>query len=130
MFCISKINGLIISLEHDYLDVVHVHSRVAFPHHVSSYPIVALTILLFLTTHLVVMTHLTQIRCTACILKLISRMRCSHQAIVSMRRKPCLLGLDIVLQMTGKLAAIFKSIYSGKPNGCRLCECFWQNVIF
>ena len=47
--------GLIISLAHDHLDVVHVHSRVAFPHPVSSYPIVALTILLFLTTHLVVM---------------------------------------------------------------------------
>ena len=95
--CYLKVNRRIISLAHDHSDVVHVPSRVSFPHPVSSYPIVALTILLFLSTHRVVMTHLTQIRLTACILKWISRIRCSHQAIVSMRRKPCLLGLDIVL---------------------------------
>ena len=38
MFCYLKVNRRIISLVHDNSDAVRVHSRVAFPQSVSSYP--------------------------------------------------------------------------------------------
>ena len=40
-------------------------------------------------------------------------MRCSHQAIASMRRKHCLFGLYVVLQIAGNLAVLHLTQFTG-----------------